>query len=147
LQERHNIKIWGQQSAGSKLIDFSNQIGIYILYDDQRIVYVGRTSDQTIGKRIFQHTSDRLSGRWNRFSWFGLKGVNTEGILIESNNTEFNSDIFILTLESILIESLEPPQNRRAGDMFRGIEYLQAEDPEIKKRNLKSLLGEIQQNL
>ncbi len=147
MQERHNIKIWGQQSAGSKLIDFSNQIGIYILYDDQRIVYVGRTSDQTIGKRIFQHTSDRLSGRWNRFSWFGLKGVNTEGILIESNNTEFNSDIFILTLESILIESLEPPQNRRAGDMFRGIEYLQAEDPEIKKRNLKSLLGEIQQNL
>lgn len=35
-------------------------------------------------------------------------------------------------MEALLIEGLEPPQNRRRGDDFDGVEYLQAEDQRIK---------------
>jgi hypothetical protein len=34
-------------------------------------------------------------------------------------------------MEALLIEGLEPPQNRRRGDDFRAVEYLQAEDREL----------------
>ncbi len=50
-------------------------------------------------------------------------------------------------MEALLIEGLEPPQNRRRGDDFRAIEYIQREDPELERRRLASLLGEIQSRL
>ena len=43
----------------------------------------------------------------------------------------------IETLEALLIESLEPPLNRRRGDNFSGAEYLQVPDPEIEGRRMK----------
>ena len=46
-------------------------------------------------------------------------------------------------LEAILIESLEPRQNRKQGNSFQGIEYLQKEAPENKKRQTEQLLREL----
>jgi hypothetical protein len=40
--------------------------------------YVGRVTDQLLGRRLYQHTVDRLNGRWNRFSWFGVYLVNPD---------------------------------------------------------------------
>jgi hypothetical protein len=56
-------------------------------------------------------------------------------------------DIVVTTMEALLIEGLEPPQNRRRGDDFRAVEYLQAEDPEMGKRRMVSLLAEISDKL
>lgn len=46
-------------------------------------------------------------------------------------------------MEALLIEALEPPQNRKRGDEFRAIEYLQFEDPEINRSKIISLMDEL----
>jgi len=49
-------------------------------------------------------------------------------------NTDFSSidiNIIIATMEAVLIESLEPRQNRKRGDDFLPFEFLQLEDPKI----------------
>ncbi|MCD2451494.1 hypothetical protein GO003_013950 [Methylicorpusculum oleiharenae] len=45
----------------------------------------------------------------------------------------------VATLESLLIEALEPPQNRKRGDDF-AIEYIQGIDPELKEREIQNTL-------
>ena len=87
---------------------------IYILYDHHTVVYVGRAIERPLGKRLYEHTVDRLGSRWNRFSWFGFLDVTQKGNLRE---TPFNSSLaaLVATLEALLIEALEPPQNRKRG--------------------------------
>lgn len=46
-----------------------------------------------------------------------------------------------LILQALLIEALEPPQNRRGGDGFKGIEYIQVEDQEKKEQKFKLIEG------
>ena len=40
----------------------------------------------------------------------------------------------------ILIEALEPRQNRKRGDDLAAVEYLQKVDPEIEKKKVKATL-------
>lgn len=46
----------------------------------------------------------------------------------------------ILALEAILIEALEPRQNRKRGDDLSAVEYIQKEDPAIQKKKIKESL-------
>jgi hypothetical protein len=39
----------------------------------------------------------------------------------------------------LLIEALEPPQNRKRGDDFSAIEYIQDIDPELKEREIQNI--------
>jgi hypothetical protein len=43
-------------------------------------------------------------------------------------------------LEAILIEALEPPQNRKRGDDLSAVEYMQKEDPEIQKKIVRQTM-------
>ena len=72
-------RILGQQQSGSNPVDFCAQHGVYLLHDAQGVVYVGRATDQSLGKRLSQHIGDRLGGRWTRFSWFGVYPVKDDG--------------------------------------------------------------------
>ena len=115
----------GRQHVGADSVDFCGQRGIYLLHDGRSVVYVGRSIDRALGTRLWEHTLDRLKGRWDRFSWFGLYKVSPKGELIQVDaNYQVDAAIIIATLEAILIEGLEPPQNRRGGDGFRAIEYI-----------------------
>lgn len=143
---RNDPKMYGKQQALSKPVDFGKQKGIYILYDHHTVVYVGRSIDRPLGKRLFEHTVDRLGSRWNRFSWFGLLDVTQEGGLRETTlNTSLAS--LVATLEALLIEALEPPQNRKRGDDFSSIEYIQDVDPELKEREIQNTLRAIEQKM
>ncbi len=129
----HNPKLLGVQSTGATAVDLSEMRGIYMLYDGREVIYVGQAVDQPILKRLVQHTKNRLATRWNRFSWFGIDGVCASG-KIEKIDNLINTDIYSLAnaLEGILIEGLEPRQNRRQGDDW-GFEYYQEIDKEIAK--------------
>ena len=140
-------KIFGQQQIGASSVDFSGQRGVYLLHDSRNVVYVGRTTDQSLGRRLFQHTVDRLNGRWDRFSWFGVYVVTQEGSLQPDGPASFSLDNLIATMEALLIEGLEPPQNRKRGDDFRAIEFLQVVDPEIHKSKIVSLMDELKSKL
>lgn len=140
-------KILGQQQAGSTPVDFCGQHGVYLLHDGRAVVYVGRTTDQPLGVRLRQHTSDRLNGRWDRFSWFGVYRVVEPGTLTTSGVGRYDPEMLIVTMEALLIEGLEPPQNRKRGDDFKAVEFLQMEDPDIQKTQVLQLMDELKRKL
>jgi HB1, ASXL, restriction endonuclease HTH domain len=143
---RAEPKLFGRQQALAKAVDFSKQRGIYILYDHHTVVYVGRSIDRPLGKRLYEHTIDRLGSRWNRFSWFGLLDVANDGELLDKPLRPTVATL-ISTFESLLIETLEPPQNRKRGDDFSVMEYLQDVDPELRERELQNTLRAIELKL
>lgn len=129
------------QQKGAEPTNFKDQIGIYMLHDNREVIYVGQAVKRSLGVRLREHTSDRLSGRWDRFSWFGFYPVNQKGNLIKDIKFQ---DLTIENigdlLEAILIESIEPRQNRKQGNLFYGIEYLQQEAPELKEKQMKQTI-------
>lgn len=138
----HSPKLLGVQSSGASPVDLSEIRGIYMLYDGREVIYVGQAVDKPILKRLVQHTRNRLATRWNRFSWFGIDGI-TNGCVSKIDNP-IATDIHRLAdaLEGILIEGLEPRQNRRQGDNW-GFEYYQKIDDLIVKKNLLTKLSEL----
>jgi len=134
-------RIFGRQGPETTKVDFAGQIGVYLLHDQARTVYVGRASD-TLSARLRAHTVDRLSGRWDRFSWFGLRAVSEKGELMDSK-VPWSQAVVIETMEALLIESLEPPLNRRRGDNFSAAEYQQFADPEIEVNQQRALLAKV----
>lgn len=132
-------KLLGMQQIGATPVDFNKQLGIYLLYDGREVIYVGRTTDRPLGRRLYEHTIDRLSARWDRFSWFGLLPVADSGQIGALPQTYGAANI-IPALEAILIEALEPRQNRKRGDDLAAVEYLQKVDPEIEKKKIKATL-------
>lgn len=63
-----------------------------------------------------------------------------------AKSTAFTQSMLIATMEALLIEGLEPPQNRKRGD-FRAVEYLQVEDPAIQKSQVLRLIDELKSKL
>ena len=132
-------KLLGMQQIGATPVNFNKQLGIYLLYDGREVIYTGRTTDRPLGKRLYEHTIDRMSARWDRFSWFGLLPVSDVGELGTLPLT-FDAAKLIPALEAILIEALEPRQNRKRGDDLAAVEYIQKVDPEIEKKKIKASL-------
>lgn len=137
-------RLYGKQAPTAKAVDFSGQKGIFILYDHHEVVYVGRCIDRPLGVRLYEHTIDRLGSRWNMFSWFGLLDVTAQGDLTEGT-LSISLPSLIATLEGVLIEALEPPQNKRRGEEFSAIEYIQDVDLELQERELQNTLRTIEQ--
>jgi hypothetical protein len=138
----------GIQQIGASEVNFKDQKGIYLLHDGRETIYVGQAIDQTIGKRLKDHTTDRLAGRWDRFSWFGFYPVKDNGELnLEAQFKDFTIQILGDVLEAILIETIEPRQNRKKGNSFEGLEFLQQEAPEIKRKQKKQLLDEFYEQI
>lgn len=143
-----SIKLLGQQYKGSDDVDFGEQRGIYLLHDGREVIYVGRTTSQRLGFRLKEHTKDRLEGRWDRFSWFGINVVDSDGSLVENEDRiEVPIESLIVAMESLLIEGLEPRQNRRRGDGFVAVEYLQVVDPDVLKKEQELLLEKMKSAL
>ena len=121
----------GRTHPKADRVDLAGQQGVYLLYDqDGVVVYVGQATKQSIGQRLAQHTKDRLRGRWQRFSWFGIRPVDEDGSLGLVTAGTITPARLTSTLEALLIEALEPRQNR-AGSSYSGIEYLQVTDPKL----------------
>ena len=137
-----SVRLLGKQQDATNQVDFTQQRGVYLLHDGRSVVYVGRVIDQGLGIRLRQHTLDRLNGRWDRFSWFGIYRVSENGEVIADQTATYGIETLITAMEALLIESLEPPQNRRRGDDFRASEFLQVTDPDIEKAQVLSLMDE-----
>ena len=96
-----------------------------------------------MGLRLFDHTRDRLTGRWDRFSWFGVRGVRDDGNLTPLPKAGIAVMSLIATMEALLIEGLEPPQNRRQGEGFNAVEFIQETDPNIANEQRAALLAQL----
>lgn len=139
VEWKKNPKLLGMQQIGATPVDFCNQIGIYLLYDGREVIYVGRAKERPLGQRLYEHTLDRLSGRWDRFSWFGLLPVSETGQIMAQPKS-YDSSQLIPAMEALLIEALEPRQNRKRGDDLASVEYIQKLDPAIAKKRVRDAL-------
>ncbi len=139
---KNNPKILGKQMIGADEVNLSDQRGVYLLYMGKDVVYVGRSKDRSLGQRLFEHTQDRLQGRWDRFSWFGVRAITDNGNVKDIDPPQM-MDTLIKAMESLLIEGLEPPQNRRRGDDLGASEFIQAVDPDIEKGQREELVRQI----
>jgi len=61
------------------------------------------------------------------------------------SNVETN--IVIATMEAVLIEGLEPRQNRKRGDDCQAIEFLQVEDPRLEMNRKLAVVHELTEHL
>lgn len=123
----NQFKLLGTDSQSTQPVDFRKMRGVYLLYDFREVVYVGQAKgNSSIADRLKFHTKDRHANRWNRFSWFGIDNVDgTTGEIIPSaDNLRIDLDNLVDALEGLLIEGIEPRQNRKRGDNF-GNEYNQ----------------------
>jgi len=91
-------RLFGLQQLGATQVNFAEQAGVYLLHDRERVIYVGRAAS-TLYARLRYHTTDRLGGRWDRFSWFGLRSVGEDGSLAEPP-TSWTHEVVIETLVS-----------------------------------------------
>lgn len=141
------VHLMGRQSETSEPVDFANQVGVYLLHDRDRIIYVGRVdTNERLAARLREHTKGRLAYRWDRFSWFGLRRTTSGGELERFERQLTEADLVGL-MEAILIEAIEPGLNRKRGEGLREVEFYQAEDPAFHKDRKQKLLLEIVQQL
>jgi hypothetical protein len=109
-------------------VNFRNQTGIYVLYDEQRIpIWVGQAKG--LFNRLRGHRRDHLWNRWTYFTWFGFRKVNNNGSLGLSDKLDWavkgNASNARDEIEAILIQVLEPRLNRRGSNWKGSKEYLQ----------------------
>lgn len=83
------------------------QHGIYALYKNDRLYYVGLAMD--LRRRIKQHVDDKHTGKWNRFSLFRVRKLE-----------------HIREIESLVLR-IATPQGNRTGGRLKGSVDLHAQ--------------------
>lgn len=146
----------GKRSGGN-VVDFRDQIGIYVLYDrNQSIVYVGKAGDgnSNLLKRLVQHMDDDLWNRWEFFSWVGFRSVTQQNKLNEKHNANTSVKLTYSTalrhIEAVLIKMIEPKLNKHAGAFGGAVEYDQDVDQrvaEITNNNLQQYISDMERRI
>lgn len=160
LMWRRERVFWGRGSNAGHLngllstattsdpVDFRDQQGIYVLYDDNfNMVYAGQagSGNQRLFDRLKQHTKDQVADRWSRFSWFGIRKVNKDGSLkSEKLNSTVQLSQILDHMEAIIIASAEPPHNKQGGRFGSDVQqYLQQYDADNLGPEMKQMIQEI----
>ena len=113
-------------TAKEKVCNVWEQRGIYALYKDFKLIYVGLASSSSggIGSRLQSHcTNRRMKDRWDSFSWFGIDSYGTNGELKRYVATKVDESTIARTLELVAILVADPPMNRSQGK-FKGAERI-----------------------
>ncbi|WP_151527034.1 GIY-YIG nuclease family protein [Serinicoccus kebangsaanensis] len=109
----------GLQRGTVKVADFRRARGVYALYSDTGIYYVGLASGtQGIGGRLRDHTRDEHAYGWTRFSWFAFDGPSEtdkydDGVLRHRQwiSVEADDTVAIREMEALLLAVTRPPGN------------------------------------
>ncbi|HEY4219283.1 MAG TPA: GIY-YIG nuclease family protein [Gemmatimonadaceae bacterium] len=107
-------------------IDFRKQIGLYALYSDFDLLYVGQAGSgkQTMFSRLKGHGKGLFAGRWNRFSWFGMLWVKKNGLLSSPSEAFHTTRSDALNvLEALIIETAEPALNSQSGRLGKAVTF------------------------
>lgn len=115
--------LWGKLTKqDAKAVNFNEQRGIYALYSNYEVVYVGQAGRVSSGsarlfKRLQHHQKDDLADRWDRFSWFGIKYVkkNDGKLSQDTDNYQGKMEHALDILEAISIAIADPRLNRQRG--------------------------------
>jgi len=138
------VKIKSGKKTKTVIIDFWNARGVYALYDNFRLVYVGVAYSGKagcLGKRLRDHLTDRFAGRWDMFSWFSTSTLRTKTVR-PPGTRQVKPGPVISTLEAFAITLASPPLNRRYNEMpgARLIEQAKAAHPATVRHYLETLV-------
>jgi hypothetical protein len=126
--------LWGAASRSKNAIrvDFARQRGIYALYSEYELVYVGQTGggdNNRLLNRLRSHRRDHLSERWNRFSWFGTQRVTQQHVLtFDAAHVSATVQEALNILEAISTAIAEPRLNLSRGHWDDARQYYQPID-------------------
>jgi len=136
------------KETSTKPVDFRQQTGVYVLYDDNfHLVYVGQAGagNQYLFSRLKHHRKDALADRWTRFSWFGLKWARENGKLaLGAAQFSIKTVDLLNHIEAILISAAEPSHNKQGGRFGKNVEqYLQHRDKDALGPDMESMVKEL----
>ena len=145
-------------SHGGLKADFCEQIGVYVLYDqNQNIVYVGQAGNgnATLFTRLKNHMDGALWNRWEYFTWIGFRDVNKDGSLSNKQDAKSQVSGFKYTdalneIEGILIEVIEPKLNKQGGKLKSAKEFYQTIDTrsaEVTNQDLRQAINALQRKI
>ena len=137
----------------SFLVDFREQIGIYVLYDKDFIpIYVGQAGNgnASLFTRLQHHTTDYLSNRWEYFTWFGKRRVNANRRLAAGDSMDKifkgQGGSIINESEGISIATREPTLNKRGPKTKNTAEeYSQAVDANVVEMSIEDVIAGIEE--
>jgi hypothetical protein len=127
-------------------IDFWDAKGIYVLHSDFKAIYVGKAFKTSIGKRLCDHLSDRLAGRWDMFSWFSVSSPRfTQKDVSQPGQRQIKPDTIVDTLEALAILVADPALNRKRESLKDAYEALQPDgaQPKTIRAYLEDILGKL----
>lgn len=105
-----------QERSSAK--DYRGFVGLYCLYGDGDLLYVGEAGLQThenLFTRLKAHRKGPLAGRWDRFSWFGR----------ESCDGTCDVKAALAQLEAVSIAIINPGFNRQSGTFADAVQVFQ----------------------
>ena len=136
---------WGRQKKSGKLLgrikpdldrrgastkeqrekeqDYRKYVGIYCLYEGGELLYVGQAglkSQSTLFKRLKDHRAGPMSGRWDKFSWFGCKSLEER-----EEGPRITHTAALAQLEAILISITNPRFNKQSGTFANAVQVFQ----------------------
>lgn len=125
--------------------NFSEQSGIYVLYADFTPIYVGQVNKRLFARLKEHYLTDDFAGRWDRFTWFGLRNViggNNPTLSIPGVTFHISTTQLLNHLEAIMIHSFEPALNGQEGRFGEMVtRYKQIRDPRLGPNERKLLEG------
>lgn len=123
-------------------IDFWEAKGIYVLHSDFKSIYVGKAFKTSIGKRLRDHLSDRLAGRWDMFSWYSVSSPRiTQQDVSQPGQRQLTPETIINTMEALAILIADPALNRKRESLMDAFEAVQPRT--AKPRAIRNYLQEI----
>jgi hypothetical protein len=130
-----NGKLIGVPSANvtGAEVNFADQSGIYVLYSDFTPIYVGQAKKRLFARLKEHFVLDDLQGRWNRFTWFGLRKALANGDLsVHGVDFHISTDQLLDHLEAVMIHGFEPPRNGQDGRFGKNVtRYAQVRDSRL----------------
>jgi hypothetical protein len=114
-------------------VNFCEQSGIYVLYADFTPIYVGQVNKRLYARLKEHHNKDDLRGRWNRFTWFGLRReIGGNKLSVPGVNFSISTKQLLNHLEAIMIHSFEPLLNGQDGRFGKVVtRYAQVRDERL----------------
>ncbi|HWO56404.1 MAG TPA: hypothetical protein VNN55_02435 [bacterium] len=105
--------------------DFRNFVGVYCLYGDGKLLYIGEAglgTKRTLFARLKKHRKGPLAGRWDRFSWFGRDSASGRCGVKEA----------LAQLEAVSIAIINPGFNKQSGAFAGAIQVFQVPHQEAE---------------
>ena len=107
-----------RQNVTAPAVNFAQQSGIYILYSEHSPIYVGQANKTLFARLKSHHLTDDLAGRWDTFTWFGLRrvvGGAKPRLSKAGTNFSISTNQLLDHFEAAMIHAFEPPLNGQEG--------------------------------